>query len=1252
MNNFMSYQEMVQFIERKLNTDGPQAELTRMELEYYRNSLAGDPLLQTLMSHYLPYGKKWESIIWRAAHRFPPPSPRRRAQVEVHDPALAGPRIRAKKFLEECYPHNIPKEQQQAEAVAVLREIEIAIASGEYDQILIAQEKDRQIILAREAAERKHQIDYKPFLKPGATIEQIKENFAHYFKKLYHEIPSQTACVQEILSLKKWADAAPGEETDLKTPLQNKRDRISAIVEALDESRTAYFAGGDFQGQKYSCPLGAAERFLDRAFLIMEAQAHKNPMTPEEKLLPAFIHPFVTQDLQTKTFIPSNTLYEHYLRAAGYERRTLIQHRYCLAFEPESPQYEQKKAEYVAKHMAIIKDNFDKSQTLKKGYEAIKSRADTQPYLDKSSADPSTKDQERLVGDRELQELLVSNFEEKIAQTCRLYQEDDYRPFDPDLFTVIEEERQTIEDVGMGGDTAQELSERRDELIIKRLADSIGFGVEHVKTLLSIIGQSRSYSHMGDLSRFGGLEFLESCVQAELPVLRADLPAAMSAEEEQRWFSEAHNLYAAYLEQYPTRYAGQPPVVRFLPTHADARGMIAEIKNQVLKNNPPFVAPSILQSLYENHQISFGPECANNSTLHENILALGLVTLYADVRHLFTGNNNTWPCSVTLRHGQTEMFKFLIENHCDERLYHAPNNALLNLTIEAAQPDMVEFLLSRPDYRYHSDHFQDGLSSLAIALDSGSTEIVQLLLNDRRTTMVLEDLRERDRASNIIAKDIVCRAVSNRYIKVLEVVLKDLLQKNALDFTKSKRVPYRLYEAINFCISHDFYHELEVLLQAQEKSFQRMGVENLQHSMADLLSWSKRDGAKPLMFAITHKSPKCASILIQHGARIDSSYPDALSFAIKSGELDLVKLFLPQITYQSLEARDASGNTPFLHAAEQNSTELLDYLVSSYNKLLQQANKNAARKIAEGLSMKNHQGKNALMIAIQAQNLSMIRFLIDHGASLTDKVCDGRTENMNLLMIAAKTGNMMIFNMLKENLPPELYQEMLKERDSDGASVAHYSVTSSVQMPILQQIIEDHCDPTACASNLILRTPLEYACFHKNIEAVRFLLSIESVLAQLKTEKHQETACLFSTRGPRTCHKRYEITRLLLQHGARFIPKMLDSGRRAGPEMEDVFLTAIRNDDFNKMLDLIDDGFEVTQEVRKCAVAHGQADTLQLVLSGKISDEELDDLAAMTDRSRTPALYRIISESKREKPVEETTSGYTRRKWHDIKYLR
>lgn len=574
MHSQMTYPELVSFIEKRLSEQGSQAMLTAKELRHYRKSIQQDPLLETLLIWYLPYQKRWERAVWRSvqAHRF------FQQQVAgvggVHDPALSGPRIIAKNWIKEAYPHEISEsEEKWRQAKDILTEIADHIASGKYDSILVAQERHRQIELEEECARNEGRKFNKNKVKPGESIESIKEKFKDYIEHFKRQIEGQTASVDEILCLKRWVDAAPGDESTEDIPLKNKDDRMSIFVECLDESRTAYFAGGSFQGQEYSCPIGAEERFLDRIALIMSAEKGGVAQTPEQIIIEKLIGPFIQKDTKNQNLIPTDTLYQHYLAAIGATVTRIKQGHFSLKYDSESQEYARALQHYVENEKSTISLAFESYQNLlNRRNQAEKNllrqinqyRSIVAPYLKKQSdSEYLNNAHEQLLSGEELTGVLEQNFHSKIAQLVvtpyfddedltRLIDEkmaqgsqslpsDDElalwlndafqhdieqlnavppikthrhaQLFYPELFEITVKNLKTIQkddDFGAPSANASVTERPSDREIIEKMAERIGFGPEHIELLLSIIGQSRLVQDQTSCQSLGGLELLQA----------------------------------------------------------------------------------------------------------------------------------------------------------------------------------------------------------------------------------------------------------------------------------------------------------------------------------------------------------------------------------------------------------------------------------------------------------------------------------------------------------------------------------------------------------------------------------------------------------------------------------------------------------------------------------------------------------------------------------------------------------------------
>ncbi|CAG5136562.1 unnamed protein product [Candidula unifasciata] len=124
---------------------------------------------------------------------------------------------------------------------------------------------------------------------------------------------------------------------------------------------------------------------------------------------------------------------------------------------------------------------------------------------------------------------------------------------------------------------------------------------------------------------------------------------------------------------------------------------------------------------------------------------------------------------------------------------------------------------------------------------------------------------------------------------------------------------------------------------------------------------------------------KIVEALLKHGAPVNEDSPSGsplMNAILSEANLNIVKLLLDHGA--DLSVRDSKGNTVLLIAAENESTENINYLLQH-------------REVREIINVRNHQGLTALMISTRKFNHPAVKALIDHGADVNIKDVAGNT---------------------------------------------------------------------------------------------------------------------------------------------------------------------------------------------------------------------------------------------------------------------
>uniref|UniRef100_A0AC35TMG7 ANK_REP_REGION domain-containing protein n=1 Tax=Rhabditophanes sp. KR3021 TaxID=114890 RepID=A0AC35TMG7_9BILA len=270
----------------------------------------------------------------------------------------------------------------------------------------------------------------------------------------------------------------------------------------------------------------------------------------------------------------------------------------------------------------------------------------------------------------------------------------------------------------------------------------------------------------------------------------------------------------------------------------------------------------------------------------------------------------------------------------------------------------------------------------------------------------------------------------------------------------------------------------------------------------------KRDslGVTAFHVAASKQSPKCLIMLLAELTKrnncglndlTDNKKRTPLHYSAAAGSLECVEELLDQSFKIPLDAKDSNLNTPLMCA------------ISNINAL--QVIKCLANKKSISVSARNKSGASALHIAVLANNLDAVDFLLTKEERLVESFDN---EERTPLHYACAAGRYEIALLLIK------FKARISVWDCFGATPAHYAAQISYPIlekllkPATQSAIKDHDD----------RTPLMWATIAGKVSIVRnYLATFRNV--EKEVDKQKYTALHFAVLSGSI-----EICKLLLNH--------------------------------------------------------------------------------------------------------------------------
>lgn len=241
------------------------------------------------------------------------------------------------------------------------------------------------------------------------------------------------------------------------------------------------------------------------------------------------------------------------------------------------------------------------------------------------------------------------------------------------------------------------------------------------------------------------------------------------------------------------------------------------------------------------------------------------------------------------------------------------------------------------------------------------------------------------------------------------------------------------------------------------------------------VNYSTTDGYSPFDIALAHGYLGILKQLSQYGGHSTHKGNPPLTVAANHGYIDIIRFLLDQNA--DLEACNSSGYTALMIAANKGHEDIVRVLVESG------ADVNACFPTKNGPFQDQ---RNVLSMALASGNVSMAKFLYDHGARFDFNMpIDLRRRMMDevtVLWDAADTGNLELVKYLVE-MGVDVNAGALHSR-----STPLWAAASAGEVEIVKYLTQHGADITQWDHRQV--TPTEIAAKHHHDDVVKFLQAL------------------------------------------------------------------------------------------------------------------------------------------------------------------
>lgn len=467
-----------------------------------------------------------------------------------------------------------------------------------------------------------------------------------------------------------------------------------------------------------------------------------------------------------------------------------------------------------------------------------------------------------------------------------------------------------------------------DESLITRMGQILGFGIEHIQLLLSIVGQDLATDLQYDDNTLPGLAYLKKWEK--------NAPFDIKNQKQDWDLPQAREIYLQAMKQHAMRHPCEKTIMSLLPLGFNEKEMI--------------------ESFYCDTVASAGARDGTFSYHHNR-----------QIRYFSSRRLLTYSCTA-------DIFARLLNEKKISLQGQLVKNSLLRHFSAAGSLEAVQALFKMgANLTAQSDYYQD--APLGLAAQYGHTAIVRFLLNQ----LADEDIVQEDREGYTA----LINAVHNGHHQIAQLLLdrnsEQINRQNkqgysALIFaamTHNERMVELLLKDPNINVnSTNWFQENALMVAASRNSF---FIAQLLLQRADINTAQKNSSDKTALDLTTSAAIK---ELLGHRSAATKTYlsePLQLISAVCSQDIKTINALLE--SQYDVNEQNSFGQTALITAASLGYSEIVEKLLS-----VPLINVNAT----------TIRGNTALIIAVMKNHPDIVRLLIQHpGVSPWHENLDG-----------------------------------------------------------------------------------------------------------------------------------------------------------------------------------------------------------------------------------------------------------------------